>query len=169
MAAQTDKMDTEEKAEDGEETPKEEERTFPDMEMSQKAFLLDHAEFSANAKEEVMAAVEANSMAPYYEHLCAKHEWMVDDDLMGKMKAANATELEKLEEALKDAEENHGEMEVLDALFAIAVFHARIGAKTEAYEAFEVIIVKPKVRNYSFADHQMPSTFSFLRSPNLNL
>ena len=123
----------------------EEEKTFPDMELSQKAFLLETPE-GQGVKDEVMEGVKADSMAPFYEHLCTKHGWMADEALLASMKEANATELEKLKATLADAEENQGEMEVLDSLFAIAAFHARTGGKADAYEAFDVIIAKEKVR-----------------------
>ena len=73
------------------------------------------------------------------EELCAKHGWMADEALLSSMQEANAAELEKLKAALTDAEENQGEMEVLDGLFAIAAFHARIGGKADAYAAFEEV------------------------------
>jgi 26S proteasome regulatory subunit N7 len=123
----------------------EEEKTYPDMELSQKAFLLETPE-GQSMKDEVMEGVKADSMAPFYEHLCTKHGWMADEALLASMKEANVTELEKLKAALVDAEENQGEMEVLDGLFAIASFHARTGGKADAYEAFDVIIAKQKVR-----------------------
>ena len=70
-------------------------------------------------------------------------------------RAENATELAKLKAGLEDAEENHGETEVLDALFAIAKFHSRIGDKQEAYAAYDVIVVKPKVSTGKKIDASM--------------
>ena len=60
-------------------------------------------------------------------------------------RSANTAELEALKATLADAEQNQGEMEVLDALFAISKFHSRIGAKADAYLACDAIILKPKV------------------------
>ncbi len=74
-------------------------------------------------------------MAPFYEFLCKTHGWIVDEDLLARLKcvplvyltflfglylyffggavrAANAAELEGLQASLKDAEENQGETEV---------------------------------------------------------
>ena len=56
--------------------------------------------------------------------------------------SANAEALAALEATLKDAEENQGEMEVLDALFAVAFHHAKIGDKAATYTACDVIINK---------------------------
>ncbi len=142
MAAAVANMETEEAEEKVEEVV-EDVKTYPDMELAQKAFLLDAD--SGSSVKEVMEGVKADSMAPFYEHLCAKHGWMADEALLSSMQEANAAELEKLKAALTDAEENQGEMEVLDGLFAIAAFHARIGGKADAYAAFDVIIAKPKV------------------------
>jgi len=133
---------------DEDEVPQEkpEERTFPDMQLAQKAFLLDNASNDVSAiKSEVLNAIDEDSMGPYYEFLCAKHGWMVDEAKLSAMNEKNNTERISLTEKLKDAEENQGEMEVLDVLFDIGKLYARIGAKKEAYEALDVIIAKPKV------------------------
>jgi len=134
------------------------ERTFPDMELAQKAFLLDSPEAGADleaVKAELLSAIETDAMAPFYEYLCARHGWMVDEALLATMKAANAAEVAALASELKDAEENQGEMEVLDALFATAKFHARIGARADAYTAFDTIIAKPKVSTGKKIDASM--------------
>ena len=70
-------------------------------------------------------------------------------------RAANAEELAALKAALEDAEQNHGETEVLDALFGIASFHARVGDKDEAYTAFDIIVAKPKVSTGKKIDASM--------------
>ena len=70
-------------------------------------------------------------------------------------RAANAEELTALKATLEDAEQNHGETEVLDALFGIASFHARVGDKDEAYTAFDVIVDKPKVSTGKKIDASM--------------
>jgi 26S proteasome regulatory subunit N7 len=139
---------------DDEVAEKPEERTFPDMQLAQKAFLLESSNDEA-LKAEVLSAVETDSMAPYYEILCAKYGWMVDDALLAKMNEANEIEKTSLTEKLKDAEENQGEMEVLDALFDIAQMYARIGAKQEAYGAYDVIINMPKVSSGKKIDASM--------------
>ena len=50
-------------------------------------------------------------------------------DLQTKLKAKNEEELAKLEEKVKDAEANHGETELSDALRAKATYLAKIGEK----------------------------------------
>lgn len=122
--------------------------TYPNMDLAQKAFLLqcdEPPEELEAVRAELMEEIRKDSMAPFYEVLCARHEWPVDSAVLEAMKSANEAELTKLKAAVADAEQNHGETEVLDALFAIAQFQAKIGAKEEAYEAFQVILDKPKV------------------------
>lgn len=147
MAAAEDQMEV-----DGPEPEVEEEeppeRTFPCMALAHRTFVFESAEPGEDlevAKAEVLKSVEDDAMAPYYEHLCARFGWAVDAELLQRMTAANSAEQAKLEADVVDAEQNHGESEVLDALFAIAMFQARIGAKDAAFAAFEVIIDKPKV------------------------
>jgi 26S proteasome regulatory subunit N7 len=131
------------------------EKTFPDMQLAQKAFGLENSEDVAATKAEVMVAIEADKMAPFYENLCTHHGWMLDEAMAASLKAANATELEALKATLKDAEETQGEMEVLDALFALAKFHSRIASKAEAYAAFDAIIAKAKVSTGKKIDASM--------------
>ena len=69
--------------------------------------------------------------------------------------AANTEEKTKLDAALVDAEQNHGESEVLDALFALAQFQARIGAKEACYTAYDAIVDKPKVSTGKKIDANM--------------
>lgn len=52
-----------------------------------------------------------------------------DKDLLAKMKEVNKTEIEKLEEIVKDAEENLGEIEIRDAKIAKAEYLSKIGDK----------------------------------------
>ena len=68
-------------------------------------------------------------MAPYYEYICNELQMAVDQNLLTKMKEANKTEIEKLEEAVKDAEENLGEIEIRDTKIAKAEYLSKIGDK----------------------------------------
>lgn len=69
--------------EEKEEAPPE--RVFPDMKLAQKAFELDGATGEV-AKVELLAAIEADKMGPYYEFLCKAHGWIVDEALLASMK-----------------------------------------------------------------------------------
>src|SRR5690554_1925269 len=68
-------------------------------------------------------------MAPFYQNVCEDLKWSVDDGLLQSMKKANQEELQKLEDAVKDAKENLGESEVREAMLKRANHYARIGDK----------------------------------------
>lgn len=68
-------------------------------------------------------------MAPYYEHVCNELQITIDQGMLSKMKEANKTEIDRLEEAVKDAEENLGEIEIRDTKIAKAEYLSKIGDK----------------------------------------
>ena len=68
-------------------------------------------------------------MAPLYQELCTELKWSVDNTLLAKMQANNEEKFKKLDETLKDAEENLGETEIRDALYAKAEYLCQIGEK----------------------------------------
>ena len=72
-------------------------------------------------------------MAPFYEYMCTELQTTADQDLLAKMKVVNNKEIEKLEEAVKDAEENLGEIEIRDAKMAKAEYLSTIGDKVEEF------------------------------------
>jgi len=72
-----------------------------------------------------------SDMAPFYEELCSDLKWPVDNSLLAKMQSNNEETFKKLDETLKDAEENLGETEVRDALYAKAEHLCKIGDKVQ--------------------------------------
>ena len=72
-------------------------------------------------------------MGPYYEYVCSELQFPVDHNVLTKMKDINQKEIEKLEAAVKDAEENLGEIEIRDAKIAKAEYLSTIGDKVENY------------------------------------
>lgn len=70
-----------------------------------------------------------SDMAPFYEELCTDLKWPVDNSLLAKMQSNNEETFKKLDETLKDAEENLGETEIRDALYAKAEHLCKIGDK----------------------------------------
>ncbi|CAL8380897.1 unnamed protein product [Boreogadus saida] len=110
----------------------------PDLRIAQLKFLLTmegHRQ-DAKVKTELMDAIKANNMAPYYEGLCKELKWQQDADLLSKMKKANEDELKRLDDVLEDAENNLGESEIRDAMMARAEHLIRIGDKEGALTAF---------------------------------
>ena len=80
-------------------------------------------------------------MAPLYEELCTELKWPVDKPLLAKMQANNEEKFKKLDETLKDAEENLGETEITDALYAKAEYLCQIGDKVCTDNSFDFVSV----------------------------
>ena len=68
-------------------------------------------------------------MAPFYEEVCRQLNWSVDKSRLATMKSENDKKLKELEEKIKDAEKNLGEIEVRDAYLDKAEFFVSIGDK----------------------------------------
>jgi len=150
-------MEVAEEVPDAETPDDEEPPTYPNMDLAQTVFQLEAAAPAEldGLRAQIVEVVRADKMAPYYTYLIGKYGFAADDALLAELKAANAEELAALQAALEDAEQNHGETEVLDALFGIASFHARVGDKDEAYTAFDIIVDKPKVSTGKKIDASM--------------
>ncbi|XP_065311572.1 26S proteasome non-ATPase regulatory subunit 6-like [Dermacentor albipictus] len=105
----------------------------PNLELAQIKFVLAHHEPSNDKlKQDLMSAITEHNMAPFYEETCADLGWPVDQRLLNNMKTTNATEIEKLDLAIEDAEKNLSEMEVREAHLAKAEYLSRIGDKEAA-------------------------------------
>ena len=116
----------------------------PPMSLAQSVFRHGRNPTPASEKE-ILDLVTARQMAPYYARVCAAFGISKDESLYAKMKDANAAEIAALAAKKEDAEANQGDMEVLDALFDAAKYHARIGDKDGAYAACDVIVERPKI------------------------
>ena len=68
-------------------------------------------------------------MAMFYSSLCSEVDCPIDSSLLEGLQAANKAELEKLDETIKDAEENLGDTELKDALMARAEYLCKTGDK----------------------------------------
>lgn len=110
----------------------------PNLELAQHKFLLSLPELRNDAalRAKLMEAVKADNMGPYYEYLCAEFNWPVDKSLLEQMLEKNRAEIQKLDEAIEDAEKNLGEMEVREANLKKSEYLCRIGNKTAAESAF---------------------------------
>jgi 26S proteasome regulatory subunit N7 len=116
----------------------------PPMSLAQLVFR--HGRQPTPASEaKILGLIKERQMAPYYARVCAAFGWSRDEALYTQMAAANAAEVEALKVKLVDAEENSGDMEVLDALFDASKHRARVGDRDGAYEACDVIRDRPKI------------------------
>jgi 26S proteasome regulatory subunit N7 len=75
-------------------------------------------------------------MAPIYQHCCKILNQPCDEAKLSAMTITNNQTLAELEEKIKDAETNHGEQEIRDALLAKAEHLASIGDRDGASSAF---------------------------------
>lgn len=129
--------------------------TLPNIQLSQLHFLLQHqhstnstlAAEDAAAKQQILDLIRQNDMAPFYRLVCHEFRWPVDAALEAQMSDKNAQEQTQLDERLADAEQNLGDIEVLEALLAKARMYSRIGDKEKALEAFTVAGDKPQSIN----------------------
>lgn len=114
--------------------------TYPILGLAQKRNLLlgKTCPDADKLKAEVLEVVKQKDMLPYYEkYLCPSPLGPADEALKAQMKAKNEEDLAKLEERIKDAKENLGDMEIRDALLAKAEFYNRIGDKEAAIQAYQ--------------------------------
>ncbi|XP_064605439.1 26S proteasome non-ATPase regulatory subunit 6-like [Liolophura sinensis] len=110
----------------------------PNLELAQWKFLLSSTKQKNDhsIKEKLLAAVKADNMAPFYEETCKELNWKVDSKLLKTMQETNTKELQRLDEAVDDAEKNLGETEVRDAMLKKAEYLCRIGDKEGALTQF---------------------------------
>lgn len=121
--------------------------TYPKFELAQQRFeVLNELPPGMIDKEKVkntiLQTVKEKSMLPFYENLCKEAGWAADDSLKASLKKANDEELAKLEEKIKDAQENLGDVEVRDGLLSKAEFFNRTGDKDKALEGYKVAFEK---------------------------
>ncbi|EDV94648.1 26S proteasome non-ATPase regulatory subunit 6 [Drosophila grimshawi] len=110
----------------------------PNLELAQTKFLLTLAEHKQDAalKTKLLDAIRGDNMAPWYEHICTELNWIVDNEMLARMREQNCIAIELLDAAIEDAEKNLGEMEVREANLKKSEYLCRIGDKTAAETAF---------------------------------
>ena len=93
---------------------------------------------------EFLPLVERFNAVAVYEAVCQETSTAVDGVLLAKMKAANKARLQEIDDAIKDAMENEGDMEVRDATMAKAQVLARTADKAAAITGYETAEALPK-------------------------
>jgi hypothetical protein len=68
----------------------EEANQFPNLELVQLIHRLDHQLKNGKAiddlKSQILAMIDKDDMAPYYEAICVKYGWIVDEGLLATMR-----------------------------------------------------------------------------------
>uniref|UniRef100_A0A8W8LYS5 26S proteasome non-ATPase regulatory subunit 6 n=1 Tax=Magallana gigas TaxID=29159 RepID=A0A8W8LYS5_MAGGI len=150
----------------------------PNFEHAQWKFLLETDKYKNDVeiKKKLLAAVEANCMAPFYEELCKDLKWKCDENLLKKMKAANEAELKKLDVSIEDAEKNLGETEVREFMLkdTVATFTSYELMDYQTFVTYTVIcsmiaLERPELREKVVKGseilevlHSLPKIRSFL-------
>ncbi|GJE98959.1 26S proteasome subunit RPN7-domain-containing protein [Phanerochaete sordida] len=118
---------------------------IPNLELPQHQFVLSKPQFSElhnDAKQQLLAGIEKDKMAPYYRLVTSSGALPLDSSLLESLEKANKEELEKLDERLAEAEKIEGESDIADALRARANYFTQIGEKEKALEAQKIALEK---------------------------
>ncbi|EKX50382.1 26S proteasome regulatory complex, subunit RPN7 [Guillardia theta CCMP2712] len=91
-----------------------------------------------------MKLVERFNSVAVYEITCQETGRKIDSSLVAKMKAENERRLKEVDDAIKDAQENEGDMEVRDGMMAKAQVLARTATKELAANAYDEAEKLPK-------------------------
>lgn len=110
----------------------------PNLQLAQWKFLLTTETYKNDKeiKQKTLDFITENNMAPFYEELSHSLGWKIDQGLLKKMRAANETELKKLDAAIADAEKNLGESEIRENMLKKAEYLCSIGDKEECLSQF---------------------------------
>jgi len=111
-------------------------------------------------KAQLMAAIKESDMAPLYKQLCAQFkDWDLDQEFVAKMEATNSAKCKEFDATYKDALENLGEDEILDAALAKANYLSLTWDKPACLKAFKL------VREKSFSRGQkIDAAFHIMRN-----
>lgn len=116
------------------------------LELAQNLFLLRLDDAPDVDKESLKASVIntclKDDIVTLYISGGAEFGWAVEEEKVAEMKARIEKEVEKLDERIKDAEENLGESEVREAQLAKALFFIRIGDAEKATEQLKLTETK---------------------------
>lgn len=113
---------------------------------------------------EVMKEISSSEVEnPYlYEHLVTAHsltstsvEGLLPPTELDAMKSRHETKWAELENAIVDAKENAGDMEILDATLELARFAAKSFSKEKALETYDRVLKLPKLSSGKTIDALM--------------
>lgn len=134
----------------------------PNMDLAQALFTVQAAASSAEEKQEAKTLLEveitAGNMAPFYKLVCEELKWSVDEAKLKQMEEDNSKEIEKLDNKVKDADENLGEIEQRDAHMEKAEYLVKIGNKEAALTA-----LRQSYEKTTMLGHKLDNVFLQLR------
>lgn len=137
-------------------------KKIPNLDLAQALFTLQRKDTSEQEKNDAKTLLEKeiteNNMAPYYEEVCRQLSWSVDQARLSAMKSENENKLKELEEKIKDAEKNLGEIEVRDAYLDKAEFFVSIGDKESSLSS-----LRQSYEKTTTLGHKLDNTFLQIR------
>ncbi|KAK6591021.1 proteasome regulatory subunit Rpn7 26S proteasome subunit 6 [Cryptosporidium xiaoi] len=122
-------------------------QTVPDLELTE----LIHLSGSIYSTEEeknysitrVIEKIKQNGMIPLYESLVKNTAiFKLDEEIISIISKKNEDELKTLDEKIKDATENYGDLEVRNCQYEKLVYLIRIGNKEECLKELEIALEK---------------------------
>ncbi|GBG31538.1 26S proteasome non-ATPase regulatory subunit 6-like [Hondaea fermentalgiana] len=123
--------------------PDEDEGQDVGMEVAELKFMLECSDSLVPNKSDVESAlmerIQDHNMVVFYKLACDQGLLKLDSSLVKSMEKSNAKELDALEDRKFDAEENHGEIEVMEAQLKLAKFRSLTGSLEEALAAYDEV------------------------------
>eukprot|EP00898_Chlorokybus_atmophyticus_P003190 jgi/Chlat1/3872/Chrsp26S04015 len=114
----------------------------PMLELAHLRFALKRPDLPVKEKnrlqEELKTAVINGAKTPLYKLFVEEFGWELHAKQLEELEQKNATDLQAIEDKIKDAEENLGDTEVREALLAKAEYFVNIGDKDKALAALQV-------------------------------
>ncbi|KAJ1609344.1 60S ribosomal protein L37 [Cryptosporidium canis] len=128
-------------------SPEELLQTVPDLQLSENIFLLGSnyckLEEIDSLRGKVCSYIEKNSMAPLLKFLSEDIKLINEDkECLSKLMENNNSELNTINEKIKDAEDNYGDLEVRNCHYNKLVFFSKIGSKENCLNELEFAIEK---------------------------
>lgn len=122
-------------------------QAVPDLKLSENISLLDSKYCKLEEREviknEICSSIEKNSMAPLLKFLSNDMKLInTDQQFLDKLVESNNIELNAINEKIKDAKDNYGDLEVRNCHYNKLAFYSRIGSKEKSLEELEVAIEK---------------------------
>ncbi|GBG85988.1 hypothetical protein CBR_g40800 [Chara braunii] len=93
-------------------------------------------------RQQVLDAIDRDLMISVYQSCCEEFGWKPDPSHLSRYGARIAEEIQRLDDKIKDAEDNLGESEVREAFLEKALFFVRIADKEKALEALKATEAK---------------------------
>jgi len=107
----------------------------------------------AEVKRQLLDKIKAGFMAQLYQEVSTELKLPINNSVLEEMEAKNKEELEKLTEAIANAEKNEGESEVREAMVKKCEYLTSIGSKEEAIRMLKETLDKTNTTGHKLDLH----------------